>query len=396
MTAPADSGDGSLSRTSFWLRPALLPLEQPAPAERSLGLVDDARSPQTAGTAAAAAPAAPVDAPAAESPAAAPKTFAGLWESTFGAMELVIDGERVSGSYALGGGSTIAGRLSEDGMRLDFTYVEHAATGEGWFVLDESQQAFSGKWRVTGSTRWLDWFGRRAGAGRTGASGTGDPWLIILEANWEMALAEPQYNFGSMLQQYFTMAPARHVRVRHRFFHDAADFRRLAGEAAAMSEPVVLLISSHGTERGISSPGGVIGADVIAQTLRNGKNIVLLHLSGCMMMSGDVPAAVHAALPEETTFPISGYRAAVPWDASAISDFIYLSFLLIHRMPASDAAAQSILTAPYLGDRAPSGSLFPPLGLSVLERRAKVGDLAATATIQPPAEVPVVDAALQP
>ncbi|HMN97558.1 MAG TPA: hypothetical protein PKC43_13820 [Phycisphaerales bacterium] len=290
-------------------------------------------------------------------------------------MELTIEGDRVSGTYAYAGGSTIEGRLSESGTRLEFTYVEPGASGEGWFVLDEAGQVFRGSWRESDDRIWRDWLGWRsgsavAGADRARAIASGDPWLIILEANWETTLAEPPYDFGSMLQRYFTMASARHVRVRHRFFHDEADFRRLAGEAAAMSEPVVLLISSHGTERGVVSPGGVIGADTIAETLRDGTNLVLLHLSGCMMMSGDVPEAIHAALPEETAFSISGYSTAVPWDASAISDFIYLSFLLIHRMSPSDAAEQAILTAPYLGERAPEGSLFPPLGLRVLTRTA--------------------------
>lgn len=334
-----------------------------------------------------ASPALPAPVIAEEPPAVTSTTFAGRWRTTFGAMDLSIDGDRVRGTYAYGGGSTIDGRLTEGGTRLELTYVEPNMTGEAWFVLDDTRQRFMGKWRDARGGPWRDWAGMREGAvvpgsGRRSIAG-GDPWLIILEANWESDLAEPPYDFGSMLRQYFTMATARHVRVRHRFFHDEADFRRLAGEAAAMNEPVVLLISSHGTEAGIVSPGGIIGPDVIADALREGQNLALLHLSGCMMMSGDVPAAIHAKLPEGTSFPISGYSAVVPWDASAISDFIYLSFLLIHRMPPIDAARQAILTAPYLGDSAPEGSLFPPLGLRVMERAVRPGPAPAKEPIEP-------------
>jgi hypothetical protein len=299
-------------------------------------------------------------APAQEAPAAAPAvaTFEGLWETSFGRMRLSQGGAAVSGSYAYASGSKIEGKV--EGARLTFLYTEPGARGEGWFELSEDGRAFAGKWRAEGQDGWQSWTGERVEpiAGRV--------WLVVLEAYWEGGLAEEEYSFGEMLQSYFTMSAARHVAVRHRFFHDAEDFHRLCAEVPYLAEPVVLLISSHGSEAGISVGGATITADLIAKSTRAASNLELLHLSGCGMMNGDVPAQVMSSMPAEGRFPISGYRTSVAWDASAISDFIFLSFLLIHRMDPAEAVRQSRLVAPFTGSETTPGAAFIPLGLDLL------------------------------
>jgi len=169
-----------------------------------------------------------------------------------------------------------------------------------------------------------------------------------------------------VLESYFTISSARHVEVRHRFFHDAEDFRRLCAEVTYLAEPVVLLISSHGSEAGIRVGGGNIDAAVIAASTREASNLKLLLVSGCSMMNGEVPQQVMQQVPADARFPISGYRTSVAWDASAISDFIFLSFLLIHGMDPAEAVRQSILVAPFMGSQETEGAAVVPLGLDLL------------------------------
>lgn len=284
--------------------------------------------------------------------------YEGLWQTSYGRMRLSHRGEDVAGSYSYASSSRVEGKV-KDG-RLTFTYAEPEARGEGWFEMGDEGKSFSGKWRPEGQTSWQPWTGRRIEpvAGRV--------WLVVLEAYWESDLAEEEYSFGQMLESYFTMSAARHVEVRQRFFHDATDFRRLCAEVPYLAEPVVLLISSHGSEAGIGVGGTTIDADVIAESTRGATNLKLLHLSGCSMMNGDVPARVMAKIPAAERFPISGYRTSVAWDASAISDFIFLSFLLIHGMDPAEAVRQSTLVAPFIGSKETEGAAFVALGLDVL------------------------------
>lgn len=104
--------------------------------------------------------------PAAPAPAAvAPvvettgeRSFAGVWETTFGTMTLTQTGDAVTGEYSLGAATaTIDGKV-KDG-RLTFTYVEPRARGEGWFELAEDGRSFTGKWRQAGDEQWRDWRG---------------------------------------------------------------------------------------------------------------------------------------------------------------------------------------------------------------------------------------------
>lgn len=299
--------------------------------------------------------------PLAESrPPAAPsiaQEWDGLWKTTYGRMRLVQSGADVRGSYELSAGSKVEGTV--EGDRFTFRYDEETAHGQGWFELAEDGRSFEGKWLEDGTERWRRWTGERIEPERNVR------WLIVLEAHWEHGLAEREYAFGDMLRDYFTMSAARHVRVRHRFFHDAVDFQRFAQETRYLAEPVTLLVSTHGSRKGISVGGKTIAANEIADAVRGVPQLDLLHLSGCDMMAGDVPAEIHRRLGGEAHFPITGYRHTVAWDASAISDFVFLSLWLIRGLSIEEAVKQSHLVAPYTKDERVEGSAFAPMGLDL-------------------------------
>ena len=289
---------------------------------------------------------------------AAPEGFAGVWETTYGRMRLNVDGDQVDGCYATTGGSRIEGRI--DGKRLEFRYTEERTSGGGWFELSPDGRSLKGEWQPTGAERQRGWEAKRV-----------DPvpgriWLVVLEAHWEDDLSEPEYAFGDMLRSYFQMFSARHVEVRQRYFHDEQDFRRFAEEVAYLAEPAVLSISTHGTPQGIEVGGRTIGPEVIAQSLKHAENLELLHLSGCSMMQGTVPRRILTHFEPEDRFPISGYSTFVAWDASALADFHFLSFLLIHRLAPDEALRQTHLVAPYTGSEPLPGAAFEALGLDLL------------------------------
>jgi hypothetical protein len=87
-------------------------------------------------------------------------TFAGLWSTTFGPMDLEQDGNAIHGTYwNQGVACELAGNLEED--RFVFRYREPAEQGDGWFALSRFGR-FAGKWRADGRGEWHDWQGNRA------------------------------------------------------------------------------------------------------------------------------------------------------------------------------------------------------------------------------------------
>jgi hypothetical protein len=87
--------------------------------------------------------------------------FGGPWETTYGLLEIVQDESgHALGTYTLGGGSTIEGRV--DGNRLTFRYQEPDAVGEGWFEMAADGRTFTGQWREDGSASWYPWVGERS------------------------------------------------------------------------------------------------------------------------------------------------------------------------------------------------------------------------------------------
>ncbi|MAG63664.1 hypothetical protein CMO84_09095 [Candidatus Woesearchaeota archaeon] len=285
-------------------------------------------------------------------------TYSGLWETSYGRMRLIQKGSTVSGEYSYTSSSTIAGEI--EGSRLTFRYSEGETQGEGWYELAEDGESFHGRWREKGSERWSRWKGTRVHPEK------GIIWLVILEAHWETSLAEKEYAFGDMLRSYFTMESAHHVRVRYRTFHDEKDLRRWSREIRYLAEPVALLISTHGTPRGVQVADEVIGAEALADCVRGCHNLEVLHLSGCSMMAGGIPAAIQKSIGPAQKLPITGYTTAVAWDASALADFVYLSMLLIHRMDPVEAVEQTHLLAPFTREERLPGARFQALGLRVL------------------------------
>jgi hypothetical protein len=161
----------------------------------------------------------------------------------------------------------------------------------------------------------------------------------VLEANWEESLATPEYSFGQMLRTFFTRLP--NVQVRHRFIHNAADFRRWASEAAYFAEPVVLYISSHGTPHGAIFGPDTVGADALIAGLQHIDNLRLLHFGSCQVMAGDIPEKIAAARPPDRRFPISGFARPADWAGSAIVDFTYLELVLGRNLDPREAAAHT-------------------------------------------------------
>ena len=297
-------------------------------------------------------------------------SFSGLWETTYGRMLLTQEGAAVRGEYSYSSSSTLLGDV--EGSRLTFKYSEAETAGEGWFELSADGESMRGRWREEGSERWQRWRGSRVHPEK------GVVWLVILEAHWETSLAEEEYAFGDMLRSYFTMDSARHVRVRHRNFHGVQDLQRWSREARYLAEPVVLLISTHGTPRGVQVFDEIIGAEALADCVRGHHNLKALHLSGCSMMAGDIPADIQKLIGPEQRLPITGYTTDVAWDASALSDFVYLSMLLIHGMEPAEAVAQTHVLAPFSREDPLPGATFQALGLRVLD--------AVPPSVTPPSE----------
>jgi len=197
---------------------------------------------------------------------------------------------------------------------------------------------------------------------------TDQTWLIVLEAHWEERLQEAEFNFGEMLKSYFKTPVASSVKFRHRFFHDLEDLQRFTRELKYFASPIVLVISTHGTPRGISVFGDTIDAKELADCLSGAASLKMVHLSGCAMMESDFPNQLQRQL-RGTNPAITGYKTYVDWDASALSDFIFLTLVLIRGYDPMPAVEQAVKQAPFLGAGARNGA-FTPLGLSGLSPRS--------------------------
>jgi predicted esterase len=90
---------------------------------------------------------------------AMPANFAGLWLTDLGLMKLTQDGAKVSGKYAVRGGSTIEGTVT--GRHLEFRYQSYGA-GPAWLDLSADGKTLSGASGPDGPGGWSGWKGRRA------------------------------------------------------------------------------------------------------------------------------------------------------------------------------------------------------------------------------------------
>ncbi|MBN1944384.1 MAG: hypothetical protein JW797_01855 [Bradymonadales bacterium] len=275
--------------------------------------------------------------------------MSGLFDTTYGRLRLFRSGEEVVGSYSFQGGSSIEGRM--EGNRLVFRYTEPTAAGEGWFEMAPDGSMFEGAWRADGTDHWSSWVGERVQPVQ------GIMWLVVLEAPWELSLAENEYSFGEMLRAYFERYP--HVRVRHRRFYDLEDFRRATSALAFLAEPVALLVAGHGQGGQLMSEGERIPPDEIGRALAKAPNVFVVHFSSCEMMTGTAPEEIKAQLPEGRSVAISGYATSVDWSASALLEFFYLDLVLGRGMQPGVAAHAVLRDLAFAGDQT---DVYSPLG----------------------------------
>jgi hypothetical protein len=308
---------------------------------------------------------------------ASPNSFTGLWKTTYGRMRLRQSGDAVRGIYEFNfnGIAHLAGTVKDGKLQFHYEQSDGEA-GEGTFDLSPDGSGFSGSWRISkhgnnGDAPGGEWSGQRL------RPQPGVTWLVVLEANWEHDLAEPEYSFGLMLRTFFARVPS--VQVRHRFFGDEADFRRWCAKVAFLAEPVVLHISSHGSHEGvICGNGKPIGADVLADCLKDMGDLRLVHFGTCLLAGGEIPRRIHRALAEDgsagtaaAAFPISGYVNSADWGGSAIIDFTYLELVLSRGMNPAEAVRQTRKMLTFAREGAESNdAAIAPAGLVVFEPKA--------------------------
>jgi hypothetical protein len=162
-----------------------------------------------------------------------------------------------------------------------------------------------------------------------------------------------------MLESHFTMT--EEVVVRKMQVHDEEDIELYCKQVALMSEPVYLLIASHGTPEGLTMNGRTIPARAFSY-LKYCDNLRLLHLSGCSMMKGDHYKEIRQVAGDH--FLISGYKIDVPWTASALSDYFYLTQIFMDGCEPKEAVKRTHKLVPYTHkkDVLPG---YPAMGLSI-------------------------------
>jgi hypothetical protein len=283
-------------------------------------------------------------APAAFSAESAPD-FTGLWETTYGSLNLVQEvGGTVQGYYTMGGLCTVRGRTNPEG-RLVFEYEEPSARGEGWFELSPDGNSFSGMWRAEGSSSWSSWEGFRSG------SGSSTKWLVVLEAEWQSGLDEQEYSFGEMLEAWFSRVEG--VEVRQRFIHDSSDLELFCAETAMLPGTVCLLVSSHASSEGVAVAEGTIGRQELLDALEPCRNLAMIHFSSCLMMAGDIPRTIASSRRDwPEGFVVSGYRNSVDWAASGILEILYLDLILEKGLTPLEACEAVTGSMDFAGARA--------------------------------------------
>jgi hypothetical protein len=279
--------------------------------------------------------------------------FEGTWDSSFGLLRLVQEGEQVAGSYEGPGSSTLQGQVQ--GGRLEFRYQEPQAAGQGHFTLVGDGVAFEGEWTPDGGAAWRPWLGRRL------AQVPGHMGLVVIEAHWQRHLMDREYSFGNMLKEFFARVPG--VRFSHRFFGNEAGLRHWCRDLTYLPDPVVVVVASHGTEAGLGVHGQTIPPQALSETLRYADNVELLHFSACLtMQEGPLVEEMRRTVP----FPVSGYTTSVDWAASAIAEFTYLDLILARGLTPAEAAEQLPRLVTFAGDSGVAGSPYRPAGFRIV------------------------------
>lgn len=287
---------------------------------------------------------------------AAKETIEGLWKTSYGMMRIVKSNPGFEGIYGSGGANTIHGKMEKE--KFVFHYQEPTMKGEGWFQLSSDGERFSGRWREKGKSTWGSWTGERV------HPVSGRAWLVVLEVNWENDLTQQEYSWGKMLRAFFERSD--HIKVRHRFFTESTGLQQWCREIAYIPEPVVLSLSTHGSEKGIFARQKQLGATELASSLRYCTNLKLLHFSSCLIMKGKLSEDFLKALGRKTAFPISGYKTSVDWAASAIIEFMYFDYILMRGKSPEVAAEQMKKLLPFAGDKRVPGTTLAPAGFRIL------------------------------
>jgi hypothetical protein len=285
--------------------------------------------------------------------------FDGLWDSSFGPLRLVEEGDRVRGFYEVGQGATLEGRRKGD--RLDFRYREAKARGRGTFELAADGLSFEGEWRARGDARSRPWCGLRVRA---------QPdltWLVVLEAPWQRFLAEQEYSFGNMLREF--LARLSGVQVRHRFFANEPGLRRCLRDLLYIAEPIVLVLATHAGPEGIHVGGQTISVPALVEALGPFGDLRLLHFSACSLMKDPSVVELFRTFSDASCAAVSGYTTSVNWAASAIIEFTFLEMVLGQGRPPAEAAAQLLKLLPFAGEKGVVGGAFPAAGFCIVTQR---------------------------
>lgn len=269
----------------------------------------------------------------------------GLWDTNYDRLKIL----KHKGSYI---GLYNKGTLSyveEKDSWHHFKYIQGESQGFAKFKLDGAK--LNGLWKENEKDKWQDWSGKAVKQSKK-------KYLIILEAPWEESFVTKPYAFADMLESYFRMT--NQVTVRKRQVHDASDIRLFCRHVALMSDEIYLIVTSHGTRKGLTITGKTIPANTF-EYLKFTSNLKLLHLSGCSMMKGNHYLKIRKFAGDH--FPISGYQIDVPWAASALSDYAYLTQIFIEGHDPKTAVSKTHKILPFSYDKKVES--YPALGLTI-------------------------------
>jgi hypothetical protein len=132
-----------------------------------------------------------------------------------------------------------------------------------------------------------------------------------------------------------------------------------------LPEPVAVVFASHGTQEGLTVQGKSLDTSRLVESLRYADNILLLHLSSCLMMQDGKANELARELQKIVQFPISGYDRRVDWTASALIEFHYLDMVLGRGLSPTEAAQQVFRLIGYAGDDDLPGSPYPAAGFRI-------------------------------
>lgn len=282
--------------------------------------------------------------------------FDGLWNSSFGPLRLIEEGDQVRGCYAGGVGATLEGRRKGD--RLAFRYRERKARGRGAFELAADGLSFQGEWQGRGDDRSQPWSGLRV---RPQPNLT---WLVVFEAPWQRFVAEQEYSFGNMLREFFARLSG--VQVRHRFFANEPGLRKCLRDLLYISEPIVLVLATHAGPEGIHVDGQTISVPTLVEALGPVGDLRLLHFSACSLMKDPAVVELFRSFSNVSFTAVSGYTTSVNWAASAIIDFTFLEMVLGQGRPPAEAAAQLLKLLPFAGEEGVAEGAFSAAGFCIV------------------------------